>query len=384
MATRIGGGLRTGVALTADMPARSATSRLTPLVAQHGWLAIPFFGAVASRIYSTLLLQVAAHLRHQNLFGPGGITESWDSRWYTTIASTGYHAAPLQVTALGGHHDYAFFPLWPIVIRVASLAGAPTALAAELLSPALFCVAAVLIALVLAPTFGQAVATDATLLLAFSPGAWTFSMGYSEGLFLVVAALAFLSTGPGRRGLVVLIAGVTRIAGLPLVAVDGLRFVRSRGRDRGALAVALLGAAGFAAWWSVVALVSGDPLGFLKGSPDWSKISGLGQVVAVVTTPRPDLLVQLLVFALVAVGGIVVLRRRWELGVFTLLTLALGLLPGGFVSSMPRYALAAFPGFAGLALKAGPRGSMVLILVSAVAQVALVAGSLTVHHRLAP
>src|SRR5262249_3080544 len=150
-------------------------------------------------------------------------------------------------------HDYAFFPLWPGVIRAVSLLHVPPAITAAVLSPALFCVAAVLIAAALEPVFGRSVAVDGVLLLAFSPAAWTFSMGYSEGLFLVFAAIAFLATSPGRRAVAVALAVVTRIAGLPLVAVEGLRWVRSRGRDIGALGAAFVGAIAFAGWWIAVA-----------------------------------------------------------------------------------------------------------------------------------
>ena len=43
-------------------------------------------------------------------------------------------------------------------------------------------------------------------------------------------------------------------------------------------------------------------------------------------------------------------RRDRELSLYALACLAMTLLPGGLVSSSPRYALSAFPAFAGLAV----------------------------------
>ena len=42
---------------------------------------------------------------------------SWDGWWYLGIARTGYHAAPL----VDNQPDYAFWPLYPAVVRLLSL-----------------------------------------------------------------------------------------------------------------------------------------------------------------------------------------------------------------------------------------------------------------------
>jgi len=67
-------------------------------------------------------------------------------------------------------------------------------------------------------------------------------------------------------------------------------------------------------------------------------------------------------------GAVLVLRRDRELGIFALGVLALTLLPGGLVSSTPRYAISAFPAFAGLALAARGRWSSLALVASALAQ----------------
>ena len=367
------------------LPRADTSSQATSVIAGRAWLIVPLLGALASRLWSTALLYVAAHDRHEPLFGAHGLTSTWDARWYLGIAADGYHRLPLQLNSIGGQHDYAFFPLWPLVIRAMSFLHVSPAIVAAALSPALFCVAAVLIAAALEPVFGRRVALDGTLLLAFSPAAWTFSMGYSEALFLVAAAIAFLPTSSGRRCVAVAVAALTRIAGVPLAVVSGLQYLRSRGRDVGALAVAAAGLGAFAAWWIVVAVISGDPLGFLHGSPDWGTVTGIWEVVKVVTQPQPELLGQLALMGLMLVGAGVAARYDWRMGAFAILSLALAFLPGGLVSSMPRYALAAFPAFAGLAALGGRRWTGLLIVGFAVAQALLVGLSFPLHgHGIAP
>ena len=360
-------------------------SAFTAAVAGRQWLVVPLIGAILSRVWSLALLALAAHDRHTALFGPGSVTAKWDATWYVAIAADGYHAAPLHLNPLGGQHDYAFFPLWPLVIHVVSFLPISPSILAAILSPVLFCVAAVLIAVALEPAFGRAAAIDAVLLLAFSPAAFTFSMGYSEALFLVLAAAAFISTSPGHRAVAVGLAVVARIAGAPLIAVDGLRWLISRGRDLGALAVAIVGSLAFAAWWVAVAVISGDPTGFMKGSPDWAFVSGVPAVLHAIDRPEAPGIGALVIVGVVAIGAVLALRRSWPLGTYALLSLALGLLPGGLVSSMPRYALAAFPAYAGLASAGGRRLTVVLLVVSAVAQAWLVSLSFpSVGHGIPP
>jgi len=359
--------------------------RIRAVLAGRSWLVVPLVGAIASRIWSLILLSVAAHERHEPLFGPGSVTAGWDTAWYLEIANHGYHGVPIHATSAGGAHDYAFFPLWPLAIHAGSLTGIPPSIVAAVLSPVLFCLAAPLVAAALEPAFGRLVAIEAMLLLAFSPAAWTFSMGYSEAMFLVFAASAFLARSSGQRAVAVGLAVVTRIAGLPLVAVDGIRWIRSRGADRGALGVAIVGGLAFAAWWTAVAVIAQDPFGFLKGSPDWSPTTGIWAVIHVLDHPAPRLLASLGFVAIVAAGAFAALGQSWPLGTYALLTLALGFLPGGLVSSMPRYALASFPAYAGLASRGGRRVTLGLLVAFAIAQAIFVSLSFPdLGHGLPP
>jgi hypothetical protein len=63
-----------------------------------------------------------------------------------------------------------------------------------------------------------------------------------------------------------------------------------------------------------------------------------------------------------------VVRRDVELGVYSLGVLAISLLPGGVIYSLPRYAVVAFPAFAGLSGVLGRRGTLALVVALALAQ----------------
>jgi hypothetical protein len=353
--------------------------------ARFRWLQAPVAIAIAGRVYSTLLLAGVALHRHEHLVGPVSVTGRWDAHWYFEIAVSGYHVVPIQPSALGGHHDYAFFPLWPIALRLGSLGGVlPVAVVGVILAPLLAIAAAAVIAVVLDRAFGRSAAIGGVALLSFSPAAYVLSMAYSEPLFLLCAGLALASTPPVRRGLFVALAMLTRIAGAALVAAEGLQVIASRGRDRGALIAAAGGALAFAAWWLVVAAITGTPTGFLEGSPAWAATTGWRQVVSILGGHDRARLAQLAFAGIVLLGAVLALRRDRRLGVYAVGSVLLGLLPGGYVGSFPRYVLAAFPAYAGLSSVAGRRGTMLLTVVGAVLQIVFVSFALVRVHPLPP
>ncbi len=337
-----------------------------------GWVGIPALIASVSRAYSLALVVLAndaSSLSRRNPF------DAWDAGWYLSIAGTGYHAAPVRHTVTGPHFDFAFFPLWPAAIRLSTLGILPDRLTAVVAANLLVVAATVLVWRLLADRFGGEVATGSILLLAFSPPAYVFSLAYSEPLFLLVAAAYFLDRGPIlRRPVLAAAAVLARIAGAAIVASAAVEAVAARGRARRvAWLTVIAGGIAFAGWWVFIALLTRDALGFLHGSPAWDRSTGLVGLVDDLRRPTVDRLAWAAFVGLAAVGSVLVLRRDRELGVFALTAIALGLLPGGVLDSMPRYAVVAFPAFAGLAGRLGRRGTLFLAFAFAVAQWAFVA-----------
>jgi hypothetical protein len=342
-------------------------SRIAAARSACSWAVLPAAIGLVSRVFSSALIAIASSLNTTHRANP---FIAWDGGWYLSIAARGYHPFPIQPGPVGGHYDFAFFPGWPILIRVSTLGFLPAGVTSVLLADLLFVGAAVLIWRLIADRYGHFAATGAVALLAFSPPAYVFSMAYSEPLFLVVAALYFLSRAGGlRRPLLAASAMLVRIDGLAVVASAAARAVRSGGQERrSALLSAAAGGAAFAAWWVFIALLVHDPWGFMRASPHWGRRTGLLEYLAVLRHLAPQDVAWLGFAGLVLAGSLLAVGRDLELGTYSLTVLALTLLPGGLVGSLPRYAVVAFPAFAGLSERLGRRGTALLLVAFAAAQ----------------
>src|SRR5205814_6257990 len=152
---------------------------------------------------------------------------AWDGQWYVSIAQRGYHAAPVQPGPLGGHHDFAFYPAWPLLMKIASLDGRlPMARVGLVLANALFVGAAIVVFLVVAEVFGTEAARWGVGLLAFSPASYVLTMTYSEPLFLGLTGLYFLNRGRRSQPLIAAATMFARVTGLAILASAAVRFWR--------------------------------------------------------------------------------------------------------------------------------------------------------------
>ena len=343
------------------------------------WAIMPALIALLSRGYSVALVFFANAHSHPHRRNPFA---AWDAEWYIRVAQRGYHATPQALSVTNLHYDFAFFPLWPVAIHLSTLGVLPAVASSVLLANVLFVAAAVLTWRLLAERFDAALATRALLLLAFSPAAYVFSLAYSEPLFLLLAAAYFLNRGKDRRqGVLAFLAMLARIAGAAIVASAACVALRTRGPERRAALLAIAaGCAGFAAWWIFIALLMQNPFGFMLGSPSWGRSAGVIQILDLVRHHDPRRIAALAFTALVFLGALLSLRRDCELGVYAVTAVALGLLPGGLISSMPRYSLIAFPAFAGLAQRLGRRGTFLAAVAFAAAQWWFVSWSFVFPH----
>ncbi len=289
----------------------------------------------------------------------------WDGAWYLEIARSGYHAAPFE----GGFHDFAFWPAWPALLGgMLRLVPLSPDVVAGLVASGLSIAALVLWARVLERAFGRSTSRYAIALAAFSPAAFVLSMGYSEPLFLLVGALFFLAAEAGpTRPLLALLAQATRLTGFALGAAMLPRLFRSSGRDRWAWLTLAAPAVVFVAWWIVVAVLTGNPAGYLEGSPSWLPVSSGGPLSYFVLGGGWLLPVGIsaATLAIIVAGTLVLLRQgRWELASYAL-ALVLPALALGSWQAMPRYLLVAVPSAAGI-MAVLPRFHRRLLLVSSV------------------
>lgn len=137
---------------------------------------------------------------------------------YLSIADNGYTQEPFS---LEGQKDWAFYPLWPLLMRLGAVfLNNNTVLAGFLLSNVLFLLGVVLLYKLLSRHFPSKVAYASTILLILFPAAHFFMRPGPESLFLVLNLLAFLLAQKRHwlaAGFCAGLATVTRLQGVLLV-----------------------------------------------------------------------------------------------------------------------------------------------------------------------
>ena len=136
------------------------------------------------------------------------VWQRWDALWYEEIAREGYHA---------GNNTAAFFPLFPVLSRVASLPFLGNVVLGELAITTLACaVAFVLLYRLARVDIGRRAAILTVLLVALSPVGFFLLAPYTEALFLATTVASFWlarTRHPWLAGIAGGAAGLTRLQG---------------------------------------------------------------------------------------------------------------------------------------------------------------------------
>jgi hypothetical protein len=286
-----------------------------------------------------------------------------DAQWFLRLATTGY--AP-------GDHSAAFFPGFPLAIRVVDAVPGVGPLGAALLIANVAAFVALLVLHGLTRLeLGTAAARRAVLFTALFPTAFFLYAPYSEPLFLLTSVAAFWFARRDRWALAAVagaVAAATRSVGLLLVialAIEALAQYR-RGRPLlprlAAAAAVALGPALYFGWWGWRHADLWAPVDAQAGwRPDGARqpIDVVVRAVEYAWRYQTWWLLDLLVVT-VAVIGIVLAARRIPLaytvyaGASLLLPLVLPL-PDRPLLSMPRFAAVIFPVSWGWAIAAERR-----------------------------
>ena len=221
-------------------------------------------------------LLLIAYLQNSSLTDHSFLNElaNWDGKWYRELANKGY---PAYVSH--GQTTLGFFPLYPLTIWVVEhlispfLGSAPIWWSATIAGALISCVgglvATVLVHRLADGWWGRAVARRATVLFVVSPGAVVFTMVYSEGLLLPLAAGCIYALQKRRWLLAGVLAGfgtAVQPVGLVLVPVCLVSAAlelrrhgwRSRSARRSLIAPALSGT-GMASFMAFLWLWAGNP-----------------------------------------------------------------------------------------------------------------------------
>jgi Mannosyltransferase (PIG-V) len=312
----------------------------------------------------------------RGFFGPPvldhalGALEAWDGVWYRLIAEHGYLLVP------GRQSDPAFFPLYPLLLKIAGATGLPLGVAGVVLSNLFFLVALLAFDQLGREVLPSATARRATLLLAVFPTTYVCSMVYPESLVLASFALAGL-LALRRRWL----------------ACAACAAVAALARPEGVLVVVPIGAAALASWRSLVPAERGralaavlaapaaalsfplylgwalhDPLAWSKAQRAWGRsFRPAGPVHAVTNLVREvarqpwatrDAAFCAVTLVLLAVAWRMGAPRAWILLGALLVLLPLG---SGSFESLARFTLPALPVYWGLAHLTRPSAARVAV-----------------------
>jgi Mannosyltransferase (PIG-V) len=212
------------------------------------------------------------HATHRVAFDPTGVTRPfgafgdllvgpaarWDSVWFLNIADSGY----------GGGDRAAFFPLYPLLVKVGGVLCGSALVAAIVISCAAFVVGLAVLHRLAVIEVGPDAARWAVLSLALFPGSLWFSAAYSESLFLMVSVGAVLAArqerwataaGLGALGAATRSAGLLLVVPLGLLWFDAWRAQRAQLRDGAWLAVVPVGLAAFCGYLALDGEGAGAP-----------------------------------------------------------------------------------------------------------------------------
>ena len=208
--------------------------------------------------------------------GPAGFLSywaNWDGAWYSEIAIEGYGEREPASTA--------FFPLYPVLVKLGAVVGGGVALWGVLVSLAATVFALFFVYRTSEHLFDARAARAATLCLAFFPTAFFLNAVYTEAIFLALTTGTLWAALVRRdfllAGLLGAFAAATRNLGVLLLIPLFFEWVRHR-RDaglRGALGMALV-PAGLAAYAAYLWARFGEPFVFARQQGEyWNReVSG--------------------------------------------------------------------------------------------------------------
>jgi len=302
------------------------------------------------------------------------VWNQWDTGHYTTIAMSGYNPAT---------ENTAFFPGYPLLIRLFEPVLPGGALSAGLIISHVACIGALAVLYRLTDDLlGEAVARRTVYFLMAFPYAFFLVAAYNESLFLLlfVASLYCMRRGHWwSAGLLAACASATRQAGVLLAIGFAIEYLRQRdwrlSRIRWNALAVLLVPGGMLAYMAYLWQAFGEPLKFVEVQSLWGRKAtwpweGTVRAFGVIERASVDgyIFQPIVVLNVIDILAVVVtpvliglsLVGPWRLGrdsLFVIVTAGVSFVvvlisPLGLdvpVHGVPRYALEAIPAFMVLA-----------------------------------
>jgi hypothetical protein len=272
---------------------------------------------------------------------------SWDGWYYLGIASNGYQADPVA----GAYSNVAFPPLYPLLIRLFSLPFPGAAgIVAVVISNVAFLAALALLVRLGTPYLGRRRASIAAGLLVIYPFASAYAMAYTESLFLLMMAAAFLAAERGHRGwsgICLALTVLCRLQGVALILPLWILMLRQDGwRPRPSQAWLLLGPLAAVGFLAYIAVVTGSATAFLDAQQAWGR-EGIGgsaptETIGAKFSPYQGALLLTLLWSIFLLVFVRVDRMRLEYALIPILFIAAEL-SSGSLEAVGRVTMSAFP-----------------------------------------
>jgi hypothetical protein len=284
----------------------------------------------------------------------------WDAEHYLEIAKHGYSGT-----------EAAFFPLYPLLIRIVGTFTGSQLIAGLIISNAASFFALLYLYKLIEHEYNRHVAQRATFYVSIFPAAIFFSAVYSESLFLCLTVASFYYVRERRwlmAGAFGFLAALTRSEGILLAAplfIEWVIAAKEGGREffrywvdnvvKPLIGMALV-PLGLAAYMAYLWVLNGDPLRFSHVqshwgrhvAPPWVSIANTVQKIAhaqatqTIANQALELAFTVLMLTVLFVG---MRRLRLSYVVYMALSILVPLCTGSLMS-MPRFALVLFPMFA--------------------------------------
>lgn len=321
--------------------------------------AVPLIAFVASRIVTLLAIALAAFAARKPF---DRIITAWDGRWYEKIALGGYptsvpHGDFAAGTGRRVQSEVAFFPIYPMLVRILDPV-LPGSAATAGMVVSLLCGAAatVLVWMVAERVADRQTADRAAILFAFFPGAFVMSLVYAEALMVALVAASLLALMDRRwalAGVVAALATATRPNASAVAAACAWAALVAvwRRREWRAMVAPLLAPAGMTGFFAFLWWHTGEPLiWFRVQAQGWGEEVDFGHrnlstAWAFVQSPLSDPNRLVLGLSLLFAFGAVALMLRARLpGVLNVYALtSLGLVLTSHINARPRFLFVAFP-----------------------------------------
>ncbi len=291
------------------------------------------------------------------------VTLGADSLWFTNIARNGYEKEAFNTNT---QHTWAYFPLYPLLLRTAALATGEYPLTGMALSSLLFFFGLVLLyRLVIAYDYVVSTAERTVFYLAAFPVSYFFALAQTESLFLLLTVSCFYAARKDRwwlAGIIGAFASATRFAGIFLMVPLSFMYwqnmrVANR-RLKTDVASLLLIPLGLIAFMIYLRSITGNAFAFADIQVAWGHSLGMfwRPLLGFLADPWRvsfgwDFRLLNFASALVAlICGLVLLKRRyWALALYTLISVVVPLSFQLSLQSLARYVLVIFPLFLVLA-----------------------------------